>query len=83
VAGATAGDHDVRREQVRIDISGLSCAAAAAGLERHLRRTPGLHRVSVNPMTETVYATFDPNRLSLAALEAEVERAGYGVRPAR
>jgi copper chaperone CopZ len=72
---------DVRCKQVRLSITGLSCAADAADLERRLRGTPGLQRVTVNPITETVYATIDQNRLDLAALEAEVARKGYGVRP--
>jgi cation transport ATPase len=79
--GATVHDRHVRRQKVRIDVTGLSCAADATGLERRLRRTPGLERVTVNPITETLYATFDPALLSLAKLHAEIERAGYGIRP--
>jgi cation transport ATPase len=78
--GATVHDHHARRQKVRIDVTGLSCAADAVGLERRLRRTPGLERVTVNPVTESVYATFDPDRLSLAALQAEIEWVGYGIR---
>lgn len=58
----------------------FSCAGASAGLERRLRRVPGVSGVAVNPLTEVAYVTFDPDRTNLAELEFVVSAAGFRVR---
>lgn len=62
------------------DVSGLSCAADAARLERRLRRVDGVLEAVVNPITERAYVAIDPQRLNDEGLRAAVEDAGYGVR---
>jgi copper chaperone CopZ len=58
----------------------FSCAGESAGLERRLRRVPGVSNVAVNPVNEIAYVTFDPNRTNLAELEFVVSAAGFRVR---
>ena len=58
----------------------FSCAGASAGLERRLRRVPGVSGVTVNPVNEIAYATFDPNRTNLAELEFVITAAGFRAR---
>ena len=64
-------------ERALIRVLDFSCAGESAGLERRLRRVPGVHRVMVNPLTETAYVTFDPNRTNVGELEFVVAAAGY------
>ena len=58
----------------------FSCAGESAGLERRLRRVPGVRHVAVNPLNEIAYVTFDPNRTNQAELEFVVTAAGFRAR---
>ncbi len=62
-------------EYARVAVVGLPCAGEASRLERRLSKIDGIVRVTVNPVTEEAYLTFDPNRLSLADVEAAVSDA--------
>ncbi|GAA4735897.1 heavy metal translocating P-type ATPase [Amnibacterium soli] len=64
--------------EVRLDISGMTCAACATRVERKLNRVPGA-TATVNFATET--ATVH-GAVRLPELVAAVEAAGYGARPA-
>ena len=68
------------RERAIIRELDFSCAGESAGLERRLRRVPGVCNVTVNPVNEIAYVTFDPNRTNLAELEFVVSAAGFRVR---
>ena len=67
----------VSRERGQFAVIGLSCPADAAGLERRLRQVDGVEEVTVNPLTELAYLTYDPGQVDPAALIAEIQRAGY------
>jgi YHS domain-containing protein/copper chaperone CopZ len=56
----------------RVAVAGRPCAGEVFRLERDLSRVDGIVRVAVNPATGEAYLTFDPNRLSLADVEAAV-----------
>ena len=58
----------------------LPCAGEAHRLERRLAKLDGIVRVTVNPVTEEAHLTYDPDRLSLAAVEAAVAAAGAAFR---
>jgi Cu+-exporting ATPase len=62
-----------------LDISGMTCAACAARIERRLNRTDGVS-ASVNYATERARVRFDPRLIDIAAVIAAVERTGYGAR---
>ena len=64
-------------EHQRLIVTGLSCAAEAAGLERRLRRVAGVEEATVNPLTELAYVAYDPERCDPAALVAAIVAAGY------
>jgi Cu+-exporting ATPase len=66
---------------VRLSISGMSCASCVARVERQLWRVPGVESVSVNLASET--AQLRGAGLRPAALIAAVERAGYGASETR
>ncbi|GIL28072.1 heavy metal translocating P-type ATPase [Actinocatenispora comari] len=66
---------------VELAVGGMTCAACAARVERRLNKLPGV-TASVNYATEKA-AVQAPPELPVAALVAEVERAGYQARPVR
>ena len=73
VAAAAPLDH------VWLVVGGLSCGSDATRLEHKLARLDGVARVTVNPVTETAYVTFDPGRLDLDAMKRTVRGAGFQV----
>ncbi|WP_275422370.1 heavy metal translocating P-type ATPase [Actinocatenispora thailandica] len=66
---------------MELAVGGMTCAACAARVERRLNKLPGV-TASVNYATEKA-AVQAPSALTVAALVAEVERAGYQARPVR
>lgn len=62
---------------VQVPIFGFSCASQAIGLENQLRRVPGVIDVTVNPITEVAYITYDSARVEITSLAAVVRRAGF------
>ena len=68
-------------QSAEFEISGMTCAACAARIERKLNRTDGVS-AAVNYATERAQIRFDPQLVDIAGLIATVERTGYGARPA-
>ena len=58
----------------------MTCAACAGRIERVLKRVPGVAAANVNLATETAQVDGDA-RLTPAAIEAAIAKAGYGTRP--
>ncbi len=71
-----------RLTTVTLAITGMTCAACAARIERVLRRRPGVQSAVVNFATHRATVTYDPTVLSLEALLQAVADAGYQARPA-
>ncbi len=67
-------------ERVRLDISGMTCAACSARVQRALESAAGVHEASVNLMTRRAAIGYDPIVTSPNRLVEVVERAGYGAR---
>jgi len=63
---------------VRLALTGMTCAACSARIERVLRRQPGVAAANVNLASETATVAFLPGAVSLDSLVASVEAAGYG-----
>ena len=86
---ATTHDHattqhdgqDAQREQVVLDISGMTCGSCAARVERTLAGAEGVGEAGVNYATRRATVQFDPKATSADALVQAVERAGYGAAP--
>ena len=66
------------REQVRIPVSGMTCAACQVRVQRALEKTPGVVDASVNLMMKTAAVTFDPAVSSPDALVGVIRGTGYG-----
>lgn len=63
-------------------ISGMTCAACVARLERVLSRRPGVISASVSLPAERAELAYDPTLITVADLIDAVEGAGFGARPA-
>jgi Cu+-exporting ATPase len=63
-------------QELRLSISGMSCASCAGRVEKALRAIPAVHQVSVNLATEiaTIVTT---GEVPLTTLIGTIERAGY------
>src|SRR5262245_48288530 len=66
------------QQKVTIPVSGMTCAACQAGVQKALQRTPGVVDASVNLMTGNAAITYDPDATSPAALVEKIRDTGYG-----
>ena len=71
--------YGVRREEVSLPITGMTCASCVRRVERALGKVSGVESVAVNLATERATVGFYPGAASVADLRAAVERAGYGL----
>ncbi|MFN7020826.1 MAG: heavy metal translocating P-type ATPase [Phycisphaerales bacterium] len=75
-----AGDRAITgtAERCELALTGLSCAACAANVERRLARVPGVRGINVNMATRVGTVILDPAIVSPEALVATVQSIGYG-----
>ena len=66
--------------RTRFDISGMSCAACQARVEKVVSRLDGVSAVRVNLLQNRLDAQYDETKLGTAQIIAAVEQAGYGAR---
>ncbi|HEX7057699.1 MAG TPA: heavy metal translocating P-type ATPase [Bacilli bacterium] len=64
-------------QQATLQITGMTCAACAARIEKGLRRLSGVQEVNVNLAMETARVEFRPEEVSIADLIGKVEQLGY------
>ncbi len=62
----------------RIPVTGMTCAACQARVQRSLQKQPGVADASVNLMMGTATVTYDADAVTPGALVAVIEGAGYG-----
>lgn len=62
----------------RYHISGMTCSACSSHVEKAANRLEGVHKASVNLLTETMDIEYDENVLTEEVIESAVEKAGYG-----
>ncbi len=65
------------QDRIEFGLTGMTCAACAARIEKVLNRVPGVH-AAVNFATEVATVGFDPATATPAQLIEAVARAGYG-----
>ncbi|MEQ1896435.1 MAG: heavy metal translocating P-type ATPase [Vicinamibacterales bacterium] len=63
---------------IALDITGMTCAACQANVQRALARQPGVTDASVNLMTGVATVDCDPATVAPATLIEAVEAIGYG-----
>ncbi len=68
--------------KVDLKISGMSCAACSAKIERRLNKLEGVRRATVNLATERATVEYDRTRLGVADLIETIVKLGYGAEQA-
>ena len=63
--------------RVDLIISGMSCAACAARIEKSVKKKDGIIDVHVNLSTEKGYVQYDPHRIKSNEIIVAIEKAGY------
>ena len=67
----------IKRETIKI--SGMSCAACAARIEKGLNRIGGVKSANVNLAMERATVEYDDDQVAAEQLNSTVERLGYSV----
>ena len=65
------------------DVTGMSCSACSARVERAVGKLVGADNVSVNLLTNSMQVKFDEAKISVAQIVDAVINAGYGATPMR
>jgi Cu+-exporting ATPase len=65
-------------ESTDIPVSGMTCAACSARIQRSLERTPGVSSANVNLMTGTATVDYDPHAVTPETLVEAIRKTGYG-----
>ena len=63
------------------DVSGMTCAACSARVEKTTSGVAGVEQAVVNLLKNSMEVEYDGNPATLAAISAAVEKAGYGAVP--
>jgi Cu+-exporting ATPase len=74
-SGSTGGGASAK---VTIPVSGMTCAACSARVQRTLSRTPGVSEANVNLMLRNAVVQFDPAATSPEQLVEKIRETGYG-----
>lgn len=65
----------------RYHITGMTCSACSAHVEKAVSKLEGVEKASVNLLTETMDITYDESKLRDQDIIKAVEKAGYGAMP--
>jgi P-type Cu+ transporter len=76
----TAGDSDIKAatERIEIPVSGMTCSACQAHVQKALAKQPGVLDASVNLMMQNASVTFDPGVTTPGDLVGAIRSTGYG-----
>jgi P-type Cu+ transporter len=66
-------------EAVSIPVTGMTCAACAATIERALKKLPGVGEAGVNYATNRATISFDPSVLNLPIIVEAIRDVGYDI----
>ncbi len=62
----------------RFDVSGMSCAACVANVQKAVQKLPGVQHVEVNLLTNSMQAEYDASLVTPQAITDALSQAGYG-----
>jgi Cu+-exporting ATPase len=69
--------YDVVQDEIDVQISGMTCAACSARIEKGLSRMDGVYEAIVNLALETGKVKYDPSVLSSQELVSKIQKLGY------
>ena len=62
----------------KFDVTGMTCSACSAHVEKSVAKVPGVRSVTVNLLSNNMAVDYDETAASDAAIVRAVEEAGYG-----
>lgn len=62
----------------KFDVSGMTCAACQAHVQKAVEKIEGVTLVNVNLLSNSMDVEFDENKTNIDAIETAVTKAGYG-----
>lgn len=68
-----------RTKRSELQITGMTCAACAARIERALKKMNGIVEANVNFTMENATITFDQKELGLRTIEQKINNLGFGI----
>lgn len=80
---AVIRDPEPQTGKATLNITGMSCAACSARIEKKLSRIEGVQNAGVNLTTEKATVEYDPAKIRVADLVGAVESLGYGAEEER
>ncbi len=63
------------------DVTGMTCAACSARVEKATSAVPGVEKAAVNLLKNSMEVTYSGDEAVLAAISQAVDKAGYGATP--
>jgi len=81
VAAVEAAGYETPREEILLDVTGMTCAACVARLEKALNATPGVMSARVSLPAETADVTVASGLATAADLVAAIEAVGFEASP--
>ncbi len=70
--------HEPEADSTTIPVSGMTCAACSARVQRTLEKVPGVTGANVNLMTGSATVDFDPEATTPERLVQAIRATGYG-----
>ena len=68
-------------QKEQFDITGMTCSACSARVEKSVAKLHGIQEVSVNLLKNSMVASYDETVLGMNEIVEAVEKAGYGAIP--
>jgi len=65
-------------DTLRLQVTGMTCAACSARIEKGLLRLNGVHQANVNMATAQAFVQYDPRAVGEKGIRAKIEQLGYG-----
>ena len=62
----------------KFNVTGMTCSACSAHVDKAVRKVPGVSEVNVNLLSNSMTVEYDPDKTTPQAIEAAVAEAGYG-----
>ncbi|WP_082235468.1 heavy metal translocating P-type ATPase [Halobacillus massiliensis] len=69
--------YGVQKEQVELDIHGMTCSACSSRIQKVLNKMDGIDQATINLATEAGFVEYEPNRVSVDDIIAKVKKLGY------
>lgn len=61
-----------------VKITGMTCAACAASIERAVKKMPGVEVANINLVAEEMKLSYDEEKVSFEDIQKKIEKLGYG-----